>query len=68
MRIDSHWLASANGDLGAEHDIYDDDVICDYRQSAERIHGRTNLQALQSHHPGKPPGFDVKRIQGEGHL
>ncbi|WP_213781392.1 nuclear transport factor 2 family protein [Caballeronia sp. dw_276] len=66
--LNLHWQASAAGDLDAEHDIYDDDVICDYPQSGERILGRINLQALRSHHPGKPAGFDVRRIQGEGHL
>ena len=57
-------LASAAGDANAEHDIYDDDAICDYPQSGERILGRSNLQALRSHHPGKPSGFKVKRILG----
>jgi ketosteroid isomerase-like protein len=66
--LNAHWLASANGDLDAEHDIYDDDAICDYPQSGERIRGRVNLQALRGHHPDKPSGFDVKRIQGEGNL
>ena len=64
----AHWRASAAGDLDAEHDIYADDAICDYPQSGERILGRGNLQALRSHHPDKPSGFDVRRIQGEGNL
>lgn len=66
--LNAHWLASAAGDLTAEHDIYDDDAICDYPQSGERIIGRKNLQALRSHHPDKPSGFDVRRIQGNGDL
>ncbi|WP_322083901.1 nuclear transport factor 2 family protein [Burkholderia sp. BCC1972] len=66
--LNAHWQASAACDLDAEHDIYDDDVVCDYPQSGERILGRTNLQALRGHHPGKPAGFDVRRIQGEGNL
>ncbi|WP_233805969.1 nuclear transport factor 2 family protein [Paraburkholderia sp. HP33-1] len=66
--LNAHWQASAAGDLDAEHDIYDDDAICDYPQSGERIRGRVNLQALRSHHPGKPSGFDVRRIQGDGNL
>jgi ketosteroid isomerase-like protein len=66
--LNAHWQASAAGDLDAEHNIYDDDAICDYPQSGERIHGRVNLQALRGHHPGKPSGFDVRRIQGEGNL
>jgi hypothetical protein len=30
--------------------------------------GRHNLQALRSHHPGKPSGFNIKRILGKGDL
>src|SRR5271163_1032819 len=66
--LDAHWKASAAGDSEAEHDIYADDSICDYPQSGERILGRRNLQALRSHHPGKPSGFQVKRILGKGEL
>src|SRR6202034_3556502 len=43
--LNRHWQASAAGDADAEHDIYVDDVICDYPQSGERILGRSNLQA-----------------------
>ena len=66
--LNAHWLASAAGDTNAEHDIYADDAICDYPQSGERILGRHNLQALRSHHPGKPSGFKVKRIIGRADL
>jgi hypothetical protein len=62
--LNAHWQASAAGDAKAEHDIYADDAICDYPQSGERILGRSNLQALRSHHPGKPSGFHVRRILG----
>ena len=37
--LNTHWQASAAGDANAEHDIYDDDAICDYPQSGERILG-----------------------------
>ena len=37
--LNKHWQASAAGDANAEHDIYDDDAICDYPQSGERILG-----------------------------
>src|SRR5277367_5558862 len=66
--LNAHWHASEAGDAEAEHDIYEDDAICDYPQSGERILGRRNLQALRSHHPGKPSGFEVKRILGKGDL
>jgi hypothetical protein len=66
--LDMHWHASAAGDANAEHDIYDDDAICDYPQSGERIHGRHNLQALRTHHPSHPSGFCVKRIVGKRDL
>ena len=66
--LNMRWQASVVGDANAEHDIYADDAICDYLQSGERILGRSNLQALRSHHPGKPAGFNVKRILGKGDL
>jgi hypothetical protein len=66
--LNAHWQASAAGNADAEHDIYDDAAICDYPQSGERILGRANLQALRSHHPGHPSGFNVKRILGNGDL
>jgi len=66
--LEQHWAASAAGDVVAEHDIYDENVICEYPQSGERIRGRRNLQALRGHHPGKPSGFDVRRIVGAGEL
>jgi hypothetical protein len=66
--LNSHWRASAAGGAIAEHDIYDDDAICDYPQSGERILGRANLQAMRSHHPGRPSGFNVRRILGNGDL
>ena len=66
--IDRHWAASAAGDQVVEHDIYHDDAVCEYPQSGEIIRGRHNLQALRSHHPGKPSGFVVRRIVGEGNL
>ncbi len=66
--LNRHWQASAAGDADAEHAIYDEDAICEYPQSGERILGRRNLQALRSHHPGKPSGFTVRRILGKGDL
>jgi hypothetical protein len=66
--LNARWLASAAGDLDAEHEIYADDAICDYPQSGERILGRSNLQALRDHHAGKPPGFYVGRILGHANL
>src|SRR6202012_1375177 len=66
--LNAHWSASAAGDTNAEHDIYADDSICDYPQSGERIIGRGNLQALRSHHPGRPSGFNIRRVVGTGNL
>jgi hypothetical protein len=66
--LDQHWSASAAGDLDAEHDIYQENAICDYPQSGERIHGRDNLKSLRGHHPGRPSGFNVRRISGAENL
>jgi hypothetical protein len=63
-----HWAASAEGNQNLEHEIYEENVICDYPQSGERIHGKRNLQSLRSHHPGKPTDFTIRRIVGSGKL
>ena len=68
LALDRHWAASASGDIDAEHQIYDDNVLCEYPQSGEKIHGRRNLQALRGHHPGKPSGFAIRRIVGVNDL
>jgi ketosteroid isomerase-like protein len=64
--LDQHWAASAAGDLAAEHAIYHEDAVCEYPQSGEAIRGRANLQALRGHHPGKPSGFQIRAITGDG--
>jgi len=66
--LNAHWKASAAEDFATEHSIYADDSICDYPQSGERILGPKNLQALRSHHPGKPSGFKIRRMIGTGNL
>ena len=57
MTIDQHWAASAAGNQIAEHEIYHDEVVCEYPQSGEVIRGRSNLQALRSHHPAGHRGL-----------
>jgi hypothetical protein len=37
--IDRHWAASAAGDQVGEHEIYHNDVVCEYPQSGEIIYG-----------------------------
>ena len=66
--LEQHWSASAAGDLDAEHDIYQDNAVCEYPQSGERILGKENLKNLRGHHPGRPSGFAVHRISGSGNL
>lgn len=66
--LDRHWAASAAGNQVGEHQIYHDDAVCEYPQSGEVIRGRSNLQALRSHHPGKPSGFSIRRIVGKDNL
>jgi hypothetical protein len=60
--LNAHSHASAGGDANTEHDIYDDDAICEYLQSGERIFEQNNSQNLRSHHPGKPSGFNPFRV------
>ena len=53
-------------DQVAEHEIYHDDIVCEYPQSGEVIRNRSNLQALRSHHPGRPSGFFGPPDRGKG--
>jgi hypothetical protein len=41
--LEQHGPASAAGDLDAERDIYQENAVCEYPQSGERIHGKENL-------------------------
>jgi hypothetical protein len=66
--LERHWEASRAGDQDAEHEIYHDDAIVEYPQSAERICGRSRVQALRSQHPARPSEFVVRRIIGGGDL
>jgi ketosteroid isomerase-like protein len=65
--LDRHWVASAAGELDAEHEIYHDDVVVEYPQSGERIFGRRNIQALRGHHPSTLR-FTIRRVIGCGDL
>ena len=62
--LNAHWHASAAGELDAEHDIYEDDAICDYPQSGERILGVGDLWITEYtiNYQGRP-AFTVSIIE-----
>jgi len=67
--LDAHWRASAAGDAAAEHDIYEDDVICDYPNRAsgsldEAIWKRCEVIILANHQGSTSGGFSGKVISG----
>jgi len=66
--LEQHWAASAAGDVAAEHDIYDENVLCEYPQSGESIRGLRYFLGFRGLLPVKPCGFDVRRIVGAGEL
>ena len=41
--LEQHGSASAAGDLDAERDIHQENAVCEYPQSGERIQGKENL-------------------------
>ena len=65
--LERHWAASDANDFETEHEIYRDDAILDYPQSAERIRGRRHIQLSRTAQPNKKR-FDIKRILGSGDL
>jgi ketosteroid isomerase-like protein len=44
--LDRHWAASDANDFEAEHEIYRDDAVLEYPQSAERIRGSTQYSSV----------------------
>ena len=65
--LQRHWSASDENHFDAEHEIYEDDAILEYPQSAERIRGRDAIQASRTAQPNRKR-FTVLRIQGAGGL
>ena len=65
--LDRHWAASDANDFEAEHEIYHDDAVLEYPQSAERIRSRRNIQASRFAQPNKKH-FTVRRILGAADL
>ena len=65
--LDRHWAASDANDFEAEHQIYREDAVIEYPQSAERIRGRRNIQASRFAQPSRKR-FTVRRILGAGGL
>ena len=65
--LDRHWAASDASDFMGEHQIYRDDAVLEYPQSAERIRGRRNIEASRAAQPNLKQ-FTVRRIIGTGDL
>ena len=65
--LDAHWAASDANDFDLEHQIYREDAVLEYPQSAERIRGRHNIQASRCAQPSMKR-FTVRRILGSGDL
>jgi hypothetical protein len=65
--LDAHWAASDANDFELEHEIYREDAVLEYPQSAERIRGRHNIQASRFAQPNTKR-FTVRRILGAADL
>ena len=65
--LQRHWSASDENHFDAEHELYEDEAILEYPQSAERIRGRDAIQASRTAQPNRKR-FTVLRIQGAGGL
>src|SRR5215469_17096067 len=59
--LDTHWSASDANDFEVEHQIYQEDAVLEYPQSAERIRGRRNIQASRAAQLNQKR-FTVRRI------
>jgi SnoaL-like domain len=65
--LEAHWAASDANDIEVEHQIYREDCVLEYPQSAERIRGRRKIQASRAAQPSLKR-FTVRRIAGTADL
>src|ERR1700722_15822950 len=65
--IEAQWAASDANDVELEPQIYREDAVLEYPQSAERIRGRRNIQASRCAQPNIKR-FTVRRILGAADL
>jgi SnoaL-like domain len=67
VRIRQFVEAVNTGDLGVLDAIYHDDVVIQWPQSGEVIHGKQNIRELRQAYP-IPPTATLGRIIGSGDL
>jgi hypothetical protein len=67
VALERHWNASDASDFKLEHEIYREDAVLYYPQSAEQIRGRRNIQESRFVQPNKKR-FTVWRIIGSGDI
>jgi SnoaL-like domain len=65
--LEAHWAASDANNFELEHQIYREDAVLEYPQSAERIRGRGSIQASRAAQPSVKR-FTVRRIVGAADL
>jgi len=65
--LDRHWAASDANDFEAEHQIYREDAVLEYRNRRERIRGGGRFSHLGPRQPNRKR-FTVRRIIGAGDL
>ena len=56
-------LGRAADDPVGSHDMYDDDAVLEFPQSAERFEGVTNIREWRSRYPGSV-SYDIRRVRG----
>src|SRR5512147_1398065 len=59
------WQCMGRFDFAGAGELLHDDYVCEWPQSKERIRGRENFVALNSHYPGRWAA-EVKRVIVEG--
>ena len=56
-------LGRAVDDPVGSHDMYDDNAVLEFPQSAERFEGVANIREWRSRYPG-PVTYEIRRIRG----
>ncbi len=67
--IDRYWQAASNREFDKIGDLFTDDVVVEWPQSGERVHGKEACINVFSNYPGGSPVLvGVRRVMGRDDL
>ena len=67
--IDRYWQAATTRDFDSIRELFADDVLVEWPQSGERVHGKEACINVFANYPGGSPELvGIRRVMGSGDL